>query len=88
MNKYQEAFERTKQVVTIDTLDDFITLKELVEKATPKKLDSLYYKVHKKYDEYYVSGYCVVCGNEFHISKDSRPNYCPNCGQKIDWGNV
>ena len=64
----------------------YAPLKELVEKATPKKLDSLYYLVHKKYDEYYVTGHCLVCGNEFNISKNNRPNYCPHCGQKIDWG--
>lgn len=91
MNKYQEA------LVTVITRGgdehelfriypylkyEIDILIELVNKANPKKLDSLYYKVHKKYDEYYVLGHCLACGNEFNISKENKPNYCHNCGQK------
>lgn len=37
MNKYVEAFEKVKEAcASFDTVDELITLKELVEKATPK----------------------------------------------------
>lgn len=84
MNKYQEAFERTKEVVTADTVDDFITLKELVEKTTPKKPLDVCTPVVKW-------GLCPVCKGELN-KLGGKPNrvfsnqkYCPDCGQALDW---
>ena len=99
MNKYQRAYNLIDGDVLFHSiaLDDdderfkelleaLGILNELVDKATPKRLDSLYYKIRKEYDEYYVRGRCLTCGNEFTVSKENRPNYCSNCGQKLDWG--
>lgn len=84
MNKYQEAFERTKEVVTADKVDDFITLKELVEKTTPKKPLDVCTPVVKW-------GLCPVCKGELN-KLGGKPNrvfsnqkYCPDCGQALDW---
>lgn len=89
MNKYQEALdwlsEEIRNIKKNEAKRYINIIRELVDKATLKKLDSIYYLVHKKYNEYYVTGHCFVCGNKFNISKENKPNYCPNCGQCIDW---
>ena len=76
MNKYQEAFERTKQVVTIDTLDDFITLKELVDKATPMNVHNSSVMANGT-----ACWLCPKC-KEFVYYTDK---YCSSCGQRISW---
>ena len=74
MNKYQKA---------LDDLDvpfeSYKLLKELVEKATPKKpiketgrWDLIFYK-------------CPTCSKNLGWSYDSKAKYCDDCGQRIDW---
>lgn len=87
--KYQEALlelgEYTvvlswskNQTCSINELNEFKLLQELVDKATPKKpieeIDS--------YDDFDCSvHYCPNCKNEVDEA------YCPACGQKIDWSD-
>lgn len=90
MNKYQEAYnlingesifnslalcdERYKE--NMKALD---ILRELVDRATPKK------PLLRK-DGYCDTWDCPNCGETFVIEDDTdKCNYCPNCGQKIDW---
>lgn len=93
MNKYQEALNTLKtsdiklfvykeQENVVEehqpTIFDFyhseiFALQELVEKATPKKL---------LYNGEYVSFCnCPNCKKVVPI----HGNYCPRCGQKLDW---
>ena len=37
MNKYEKAFNHLREHASFDTVDEMIDIKELVEKATPKK---------------------------------------------------
>lgn len=59
---------------------DIDTLQELVDKATPRKIDMMRYE---KYDGYNI-GICK-CGKTIDTSLDDEINYCPKCGQRIDW---
>lgn len=61
-------------------LEDYEVLKELVEKATPKKPTNI--ESHEKHDLLFVSGKCPVCRDWVNDSM----SYCEHCGQKIDWG--
>lgn len=61
--------------------EDFDTLQKLVDKATPKKIDMMRYK---KYDGYNI-GVCK-CGKTID-DEDDEINYCPKCGQAIDWSD-
>lgn len=88
MNKYQEAFisiEDNKYQYGTDEQWDL--LKELVEKATPKKPEI---KELIRKDNYRdgtniprFDWWCPNCHLE-HISGNDI-NYCPTCGQALDW---
>ena len=79
MNKYQQALNNC--VNRWAPAKDWNLLKELVEKATPKKPD-----VNIN------NGYCPNCHNAFGLERTRqamlRPywlSFCPVCGQALDW---
>lgn len=79
MNKYQQALNNC--VNRWAPAADWNLLKELVEKATPKKPD-----VNIN------NGYCPNCHNAFGLERTRqamlRPywlSFCPCCGQALDW---
>lgn len=112
MNRYKEAFYHIfpkkefnyifPQFVSITKTweiyrKDYETLKELVERATPKKPE--YYSEEKdgywSGDVYFKGGTtecweCPSCGSficyvdEENICGD---DYCPTCGQALDWSD-
>ena len=60
-------------------------LGELVEKETTKPLDyegDGYVDGELNYD----TAICRSCGRKFEVDYDEHSKYCPNCGQKLDWG--
>lgn len=65
---------------------DFDTLQELVDKATPKKP---FYEADG-YDEngelIYDTWICPNCIHYYEVDYDDY-DYCPNCGQPIDWSD-
>jgi hypothetical protein len=70
-----QGFEELKQYRAIGTVSEF---RELKEKATAKKV---------QYDEYgRDEGYphCSRCSDSL-INDFVNVNYCPSCGQKLDW---
>ena len=79
MNKYQQALNNC--VNRWAPAADWNLLKELVEKATPKKPD-----VNIN------NGYCPNCHNAFGLERTRQAmlkpywlSYCPCCGQALDW---
>lgn len=82
MNKYQEAwnFLMGDGKMKVDKWGESLdTIHELVEKATPKKISK---KVDRlKYNHYFCNSCSAYLGSEFL----PKGNYCPTCGQKIDW---
>lgn len=90
MNKYQEALNRidTYRVNKSLKLDikDILTLQELVDKATPKKvrIETIFENNKELYELYF----CPNCG----LTLFSIPKYCSRCGQHLDndfldWSN-
>ena len=65
---------------------DIDTLQELVDKATPKKP---FYEADG-YDEngelIYDTWICPNCNHYYEVDYDDY-DYCPNCGQPIDWSD-
>lgn len=98
MNKYQEALDNLIRVscprkVSCKECDfeklcnsqakGYVdTIQELVDRATPKKTEMMRIK---KYDGYNI-GICE-CGNTIDTSLDDCANFCPNCGQALDWSD-
>jgi hypothetical protein len=67
MNKYEEV------LLDITVLPyQFKILKELVERATPKKV------IYENNDS--GIGECPNCRERIFT-----PDFCPNCGQALDW---
>lgn len=66
--------------------EDFDTLQELVDKAAPKKP---FYEADG-YDEngelIYDTWICPNCNHYYEVDYDDY-DYCPNCGQVIDWSD-
>lgn len=81
MNKYQEAFigiqDNEYQYGTDEQWD---LLKELVDKATPIKFVKSYSKHGTE------SWLCPSCRRKLKREWQFRNNYCPKCGQMIDYG--
>lgn len=80
MNKYEKAFNHLREHASFDTVDEMIDIKELVERATPKKTEMMRIK---KYDGNNV-GICI-CGEAIDDSLNEGLKFCPYCGQAIDW---
>lgn len=76
----------TKEAIEID-VEDITILKELVDKATPMKVDlSTERKEDYTGEDWYYQRYydCPKCNEEIERYVD----YCPYCGQKLDWIEV
>ena len=81
MNKYQDAFEKASLCcLCTDTAEEaheyLDILKELVDKATPKKP---HHFVHERYTRYY----CPKCSKRLKKSWSA----CPICTTMIDWSD-
>lgn len=86
MNKYQEAWNNVKSLA--ETSDyykpynddkDIKLIQELVEKETPVKFV-------KSYSRYGTESWlCPNCRRKLKRAWQECNNYCPKCGQMIDW---
>ena len=61
---------------------DLIT--SIVNKSIPKKPKLFMCVGYGKDEDVYVGWECPYCGKHYQITFDQH-NYCPNCGQRIDW---
>ena len=76
------ALEEVQQYRQIGTVEE---CRAAVEKQTAKKPDyegDGYSDGQLVYDTWI----CHSCGKHYEVDYD-RYDYCPNCGQKIDWRN-
>ena len=91
MNKYQEAYNLISGEVIFNALalgDErykelmkaLDMLRELVDKATPKRPRPLFLPMA------YIPHKCPVCWTWVNGTK-YKHKYCPYCGQRIDWRN-
>lgn len=81
MNKYETALNGWKRACRTGLIDvvDERKLKELVDKATPKK------------PYHGVWGYrCPTCNSHqvYDYEYNNEFNYCSGCGQKLEWSSV
>ena len=77
-----KALEEVQSYRQIGTVEEF---REAVEKQTAKKPDyegDGYSDGQLVYDTWI----CPCCGQHYEVDCD-RYDYCPNCGQKLDWSD-
>ena len=90
--------ERLKKPSTIAALtwlkDRWVSMKVPESRAMVEKaIEELGYRIPKKPDSKYDRSrhqyvpICQTCNTELDEEKSSENNFCPNCGQAIDWGN-
>jgi DNA-directed RNA polymerase subunit RPC12/RpoP len=86
-----DVFKRTGDVIPHPNID---LLEELVDKATPKKvIKETIYDAYDLNDRSIDFEYEIIkCPNcNFHLVDETERwdfedwDYCPNCGQKLDW---
>lgn len=86
MNKYQEAFNfiATATNGCNGIVKEMNTLKELVERATPKKpsFEGDGYADNGEID--YDTWVCPNCETKYEVDYQEY-DYCPNCGQALRW---
>lgn len=90
MNKYQQALNRLICNISVTRSDyrksgqaneDMDILQRLVDKATPRKFV-------KSYSQYGTETWlCPNCRRKLKREWQHRNNYCPKCGQKIEWSD-
>lgn len=89
-----ETWETKKIYATVDveTEKDYELLKNRIEKQKAKK--PLVVDLHKKESGNIHLWVCPICqifllGRRMADEKPSlHPNYCPGCGQKLDWSDI
>lgn len=77
-----QALEEVQQYRQFGTVEK---CREAAEKQNPKEPDyegDGYWDGQLVYDTWI----CPCCGHHYEVDYDDY-TYCPNCGQKIDWGN-
>ena len=90
--------ERMKKPSTIAALtwmkDRWVSMKVPESRAMVEKaIEELGYRIPKKPDSKYDKSrhqyipICQTCNTELDEEKSSENNFCPNCGQAIDWGD-
>ena len=92
MSKYQEAYnhilhcdrDKPHSYISDAYRNDLSVLKELVEKATPKK-PNLWGDGYADGELVYDMYDCPNCGKSYEIEYE-KYDYCPHCGQALDWG--
>lgn len=75
-----KALEEIQQYREIGTVEE---CRAAVEKRKPKKVNNR--KLLRLFDgrPYCIQGDCPMCG--CYGIKSNRTDYCPACGQKLDW---
>lgn len=80
MNKYEKAFNHLREHASFDTVDEMIDIKELVEKAIPKK-PLLAFADGVTADGSIVRRTAFVCPSCQSLLIEGQ-KYCHSCGQK------
>ena len=56
---------------------------QAIEKQIPKKVQLRHIRKFDGFDD----GECPTCGWTVSRDCDGADNFCPNCGQKLDWSD-
>lgn len=83
LNKLKHVYSHNAKLVLDVSNDDIGLIIEALEKQIVKKIE--------RYDSNIIGEMtfnCPSCNLEYYVTDYEDFNYCPNCGQKIDWSEV
>ena len=64
------------------------TIHQVLSKEKPKKLECYADSYDEEGNLVYDMAVCPKCHREFEIDYDEHCDYCPSCGQKLDWSDI
>lgn len=64
------------------------TIHQALLKEKPQKLERYADGYDEEGNEIYDMAVCPICRREFEVEYTEHCNYCPTCGQKLDWYEV
>ena len=87
MSNEQEIIDELQECLDIGNNDKIALYPEEVQMC----IDALEKQIKKKIERYSCNTIgemtfnCPSCNLEYYVTDYEDFNYCPNCGQKIDW---
>lgn len=86
----QESIEIiTNAIQTDDMTPEQDKALAIIQKVTEKQMPKLVAFEGDGYDDkgelIYDIAYCPNCNSRFDLGYDEETNYCPDCGQALDW---
>ena len=86
--EYIEALKNSDEILDFYYAEEFIKAFEIAIRALEKQI----VKKPINYDKYYYKcPYCEqdlsVDDDSLYVYEDTMPNYCSNCGQRLDWSD-
>ena len=84
--KIQEAIENLKYLISGDCTDTQMDFVEEIEMAIESLEKQIPHKLSPKSSEGWKTPVCGKCNGYMDLLQGDL-EYCPNCGQKIDYGD-
>lgn len=75
----------------LNIVQEFVDDKQTSKKEKPKKVDKKtkgIFPNNDTYLSYHTTYECPNCNCKLHLDWHEKRNYCPECGQKLDWSDT
>lgn len=69
----------------ISTEEDWEIFEEAIKKQQAQKPEYEGDGLDENGNIIYDTAYCPICHREFEVDYEKWMDYCPKCGQKLDW---
>lgn len=80
-----EEYQEPYCSLDIPTEEDWKLLEEATKKQQAQKLEYEGDGLDENGNIIYDTAYCPICHREFEVDYEKWMDYCPKCGQKLDW---
>lgn len=88
LQSIQHILNSNDRVITVAIPDknyaDFADMVERNKSYVPDLEGDSYDKCGIVFD----TGYCPTCRHKFELDYSDRSNFCPDCGQRLDWSGI
>ena len=88
LQSIQHILNSNDKVITVAIPDkdyaDFLDMVDRNKSYAPDLEGDSYYEGEILLD----TGYCPTCHHMFELDYSDRSNFCPDCGQRLDWSGI